>query len=102
MYIPRNLSLWVLFGEESDFEYKNDEKLYPEVKKFAGPLAQCVSDNGPLNPSTHQLIDSTHQPINPSTHRLIDQPIIDSTHRLIDESINVLMYQCIEPFFDNL
>ena len=40
--------------------------------KFAGPLAQSVSDNRPLNPSTHQPINSSIQPINPSTHRLIE------------------------------
>ena len=64
-------------------------KSYIPKSKFAGPLAQSVSDNGPLFPSTHQPINSSIQPINPSTHRLID-----STHQPIDESINVSMYQC--------
>ena len=47
--------------------------------KFAGPLAQCVSDNGQTShqpntshqPITHQPIISTHQPINPHPSSLI-------------------------------
>ena len=46
-------------------------------RKFAGPLAQSVSDNGPYVPSPHQPINSSIQPINPSTHRFNS-----STHQL--------------------
>ena len=81
--------------------------------KFAGPLAQSVSDNGPLNPSTHQLIDSTLQPINPSTHRLIDQPstliplppsLYSHPATLIGECIYIYTYihYNIYTFFENL
>ena len=70
-------------------------------KKFAGPLAQSVSDNGPYFPSTHQPINSSNQLINSSTHQPIDQPInplthrfnpsthqvIDSTHQLINSRV---------------
>ena len=52
----------------NDFRKDCHENIENPKDKFAGPLAQGVSDNQQRFPSTHQPI--THQLINPSTHQL--------------------------------
>ena len=74
------ISFWGGIGGGTDTPRTGEAVSTAQGPKFAGPLAQSVSDNGP---STHQPIDSSIQPINPSTHQLIE-----STHQLINPSIN--------------